>query len=142
MKFGLELVSVVSSDGVQSEREFLDHVVNEPDGVFPRVSGINLQRSDASCVVDGCVLVALQPATTFVFESQKLNINLDVMAWNLFLIPLVGGYGSFTTVLRKPIQAVSLEHIVDPLSGYFDLVIAVQVPSNTVRAKVVGASQM
>jgi hypothetical protein len=50
---GLELVPAVRADGRDAERELLDHVVDEADGVLLRVAGLDLQRSDARGVVDG-----------------------------------------------------------------------------------------
>ncbi len=103
MKFGLEFVTVVCADGVQAKRELLDHVVDEPDGVFLCMSGINFQGPDAGCIVNRCVLVTLQLKAAFINKSQKLNINLNVMTRDLFLIPFIAG-NIPTETLRKIFQ--------------------------------------
>jgi hypothetical protein len=57
VKFGLELMSVVGADSVHAERELIDKVVDERDGMLLIVPLINFERANASLVVDGCGLV-------------------------------------------------------------------------------------
>jgi len=92
VKFRLEFMSIFSTDRVQAKREFLHHVIDEPDGIFLRMLWIDFQDLDTGCIVDGDVLVTLQLAALFAYESQKLNINLNVMTRHLFLVALIAGY--------------------------------------------------
>ena len=101
--------------------------------------GIDSQCSDAGCIIDCSVLVTLQLMAAFIDKSQKLNVNLDVMTRDLFLVAFEGGYGALVTILRQPIHAMTLEHIVNTLARYFDLVITLQIPGNSIRAEVVAA---
>ncbi len=142
MKFGLEFMTIVSADFVQAKGELLDHVVDKPDGVCLGMFWIDFQGPDAGCIIDCSVLVTLQLMASFIDKCQKLDINLYVMTRNLFLVALVGGDRALATILWQPIQAMTFEHIVNTLTRYFDLVIAFQIPGNSIRAKVVGAPQM
>ncbi len=112
-KSRLEFISIVSTDCVQAKREFLDHVVDAPDGVFLGMLWIDSQGLDTVCIVVCCILVTLQLATTFVYKSRKLNINLYVMTRDLFLVALIDGYRALATILWQRIQPMSLEHVVD-----------------------------
>jgi len=69
-------MSIVSTDRVQARREFLDHVIHEPDDIFRRMLWIDFQGPNTGCIVDCGVLAMLQLAALFVYESQKPNINL------------------------------------------------------------------
>ncbi len=91
MKFRLEFMAIVSTDRVQAKQEFLDHVVDEPDGVFPSMLWIDSQGSDTGCIVDYCVLITLQLATAFVYKSKNSTSNLYVMTRDLFLAAFIGG---------------------------------------------------
>jgi hypothetical protein len=51
-------MAVVGPDGVDPEREALDHVVNERDRVGLVVLLVDLQGADARRIVDGGVLEA------------------------------------------------------------------------------------
>lgn len=79
---------------------------------------------------------------SFIDKCQKLDINWYVMTRNLFLVAFVGGDRALATILWQPIQAMTFEHIVNTLTRYFDLVTALQIPGNSIRAKVVGAPQV
>ena len=51
------------------------------------VALIDFESPDTGCIVDGRVLVSLDGLVVFVLESQKLNIDLNVMTKNLLLVP-------------------------------------------------------
>jgi len=69
------------------EGELLDHVVDEVDGVGLIVPVVDFQGPDACGVVDGGVLVTLDRSAIFAFERQELDVDLDVVPWDPFLIP-------------------------------------------------------
>jgi hypothetical protein len=82
---------VDEADGIFLGMPGINHVVDEADGIFLGMPGINLQGPDAGCIIDCSVLVTLQLMTSFIDKSQKLNINLNVMTRDLFLIAFVCG---------------------------------------------------
>ena len=88
VEFSLELVTIIGPDFFNPEWEFLDDMVNKVDGVCLGVAVINLKRSYTGCVINGRVLEPPCFLTTFSYECQELNVHLNVMARNLFLIPL------------------------------------------------------
>lgn len=61
-------------------------MVDEVDGIDLVVSAVDLEGPDAGCVIDCSVLVAFDDAAVFAFEYQELDVDLDVMARDLFLI--------------------------------------------------------
>lgn len=65
MELGLELVTPIGSDRVDSEGELLDDVIDEVDGVRLGVAAIDLQGADTRSVIDGCVLIATHRHTLF-----------------------------------------------------------------------------
>lgn len=79
---------MVRSNLADTEREFSDDMIHKVYGIGLGVLFVDLQRPDARSVVDGRVLETAHFLALFADESQKLNIHLDVMTWNLLLIAL------------------------------------------------------
>ena len=52
----LKLMAAVGADGMNPERELLDHVVDEVNRICLGMSPVDLQRSNAGSVVNGGVL--------------------------------------------------------------------------------------
>ena len=48
---------------------------------------IDFEGPDARCIINSGVLITLDALLVFVFECQKLNVNLNLMARNLLLVP-------------------------------------------------------
>ena len=86
MEFGLEFVTVIGSDLTNTEREFGDHCVNKVHCVGLCMTIIDLERSNAGRVINSSILIALYRLTVFSFKFQELDIDLYLMARNLFLI--------------------------------------------------------
>ena len=88
VELGLELMAIVRPDLAEAERKLFDDVIREIDGVGLGVLFLDLQGANARCIIDGCVLETTYLLTFFTDESQKLNIHLNVMTRDLFLIAL------------------------------------------------------
>jgi hypothetical protein len=88
VKLRLEFMSVIRPDLADPKWELLDNVVHEVYGIGLRVLFIEFQ-SPHSCRIIYCgVLETAYLFSLFTFESQELDVHLDVVPWNLFLIAL------------------------------------------------------
>ena len=56
MELGLELMSLIGAYGMDSERESINHMIHESDGISLCVALVDLKGSDASGIVHGVVL--------------------------------------------------------------------------------------
>ena len=99
MELRLELVATVGSDGVNPERERLDHIVEEVDGVLLGMPWVNLDGADARGVINGRELVATRRLAGLVSQLQERDIQLHVVPVDLlgvearsFAIPLSGDW--------------------------------------------------
>jgi hypothetical protein len=59
---------------------------------FSVVALINFEGSNASCVVNGSVLISLDRLVVFAFECRELNIDPGLVASDLFLISYGVGF--------------------------------------------------
>lgn len=126
----LELLTIVGADLLNAEREPLDDIVDEVDGVCLRVQAIDLQGPDACRVVDGCVL---EPPDWFAgpgLEIDELDIDLDVMPRHLLLVAAPRLYLTHATAGRQTIQPVALQNAVAALCRDAQALVAAQVPTD------------
>lgn len=86
VKLSLELMAVIRSNFADPERKLGNDVVNEVYGVGLGVLFIDFQGSHTRGVINGRELKAANLLTSFAFESQELDVHLDMMTRNLFLI--------------------------------------------------------
>ena len=86
MEFSLELMPVVCSDFTNAEGELFNDMVDEGDSAGLGMALIDFEGPDAGGIVDGCVLISFDRFVVFALESQELNINLNLMPRNLFLV--------------------------------------------------------
>ena len=82
------------------------------DGIGLVVAAVDLQSPNAGCVIDCGVLVALDDAATFSLEDEELDVDLDMMTRDLFLVTL-GVNGSRSGFARKTAQAVAPQNAID-----------------------------
>lgn len=141
MELGLELMPVIGSYFADSERKLFDHVVDKIDGICLGLPLIDLEGSDAGRIVDGGELEAADLLTAFSFEGQKLDVHLDVVAGDLFVIAL-GVDLAHPGAAREPVQPVALEDPVDAGIRDCDAVIALQIPDDPDRPQMVFAPEM
>lgn len=110
VELSLKFMAVICPDHFDPERKLIDDVIDKVDRVLLGMAGIDFQSPDAGGVINGCVLEAFDPMALFIFKEQKFNVDLDVVAWHLFLIALELGHRAFPTVLRQPVQAMPLQN--------------------------------
>jgi len=102
MELGLELVAVVSPYFLDAEGELFDDVIDEGDGICLVVLFKDFQGTDARGVVDSSVLESTDLLTLFSDKCQELDIHLDVMAGDLFVVSLSMHFAHARSA-RKPI---------------------------------------
>ena len=129
MEPGLEFVAIVGAHFPDPERKPGDDVVDEGNRVGLGMSVIDFERSDTGRIINGGVLVALDRLSVFIVEGQRLDVDLDLMARDLVLIPL-GVDLADARPARKPVQAMPPENAIDPGIRDFDAVIAGEVPDD------------
>ena len=106
VEFGLELVTIVWSDFADTERELVDDVIDEVDRVGLGMFFIDFERSDASGIINGCILEATCFFALLSDESQELNVHLDMVARDLFIVTLGVNFAKARSA-REPVQAVA-----------------------------------
>ena len=101
MELGLELMTVIRTHFSNAERELF-----EVDRVCLGVLFIDFEGSDTRCIIDRGILEPSYFLTPFPFKGQELNVDLNVMPRDLFLI-------TFSVELAhpgapwKPVEAVA-----------------------------------
>ena len=86
MKLGLELMPVISTYGFNSERKFINYVVNKINRTGLIVLLIDFQSSNARAIINCSLLKALNTLTALVVEEEKFNIPLYMMAWHFLFV--------------------------------------------------------
>ena len=141
MELGLEFVIIIRTDFTNAEWELFDDVVNEVNRVCLGMLLVDLEGANSGCIVDCRVLEAADLFAAFPFERQELNIHLNVMTWNLFLITF-GVQLAHSCASGQPVKAVALEDAVDAGVRDFDAVIARQIPDDPDWPEVIFAAQI
>jgi hypothetical protein len=142
VELGLEFVPIVCSHFPDAEREALDDLVDEQDGIGGLgVPVVDLESHDAGGIVDGGVLIALDRLPVFSSEDQKLDVDLDLMAWNLLLVTS-GVNLAKPCSPRQPVQAIALEDTGYAGSGDLDVMVAGQIPDDVHRPQMVCLPQV
>ena len=126
MELGLELMPIVGSHFADTEGELFDDMVDERDSAGLRVGLIDFEGPDAGGIIDVCVLISFDGFVVFALESQKLNINLDLLTRYLFLVRLGVDFAQFCAA-RQPADANALEDAINARTRYFDIVVAGQI---------------
>ena len=141
MEFGLELMTVIGADQLYTKREFLNHVIDEVDGTDLIVFLIDLKRPDACGIINGRILKALDFGAVLSLEDQELDVNLNVMARNLLVVAL-GVDPAKARSSGQPAHAIALQNAIDACTGYFDVMIACQIPHDPIGPQMIGLSEM
>ena len=121
--------------------ELFDDVFDEVDGIGLVVTAVDFKSPDAGCIIDCGVLIALCHAATFAFEDQELDVDLDMMARNLFLIPLCVN-GPRSGFAGKTAQAVAPQNAIDTGVRDSDVVITPHVPNDANGTEMVLLSEV
>lgn len=112
VEVSLELMTAIGTNRVDSEREFLDDMVNEIDRILLGMSLVYLQRSNTGCIVDSGVLETTDSLSFSILKPQELDINLDMMAGNCLGVTL-GVNCSTRSRPRQTIHPVTGENAVN-----------------------------
>ena len=112
-----------------TERELFNDVINEVDRACLSMLLIDFKGTNSGRIINCGELEPAHFLATFSFEVQELDVYLDVMPWNLFLIPF-GVQFTHTCASGQSIETVAFEDAVNPCIRDFDAVIARQVPDD------------
>ena len=126
MELGLKLVTVIGSDFADAEEESFDDIIYESNGAGLGMALIDFEGPDAGGIVDGGILVALDGLLVFVFECQKLNINLNLMPRNLFLVTLGVDFAKPGSPWQTTCP-IAFNDALDPGARDFDVMIAEEI---------------
>ena len=141
VKPGLPLVAAITANGMDAERELLDDVVDEVDRTPLVVFLVDLQGANASGVIDGRVLITTDLLPGPRRQRQKLHVDLDVMARDLFGVAARVD-GSPPDVARQRPDPVALERAVDARTRRCEPVVTLEVPGDPLRTEVIRGSQV
>ena len=123
VKLGLKLMASVSSNRMDTEGKFINHIINKLNGILLIVTGIDFQRPDSGSIINGCILKTPDSVAVKIPQRDELHINLDVMAWNLFGITSSVNGPAWRT-LRQASHITANESAVDTGYGCFNSMIA------------------
>ncbi len=141
MELGLKIHGHCQSGQCGCEKGTWRHVIDKIYGILLGIPSINLQGPDSSGIIHGRILKAADRLGMRSLELQKLYIDLDMMSGHLLFIAL-GLYRSFLSISGEPIQAISLENLVDYTRGDLQAMVPLQEPRDPELAQVVGLSQI
>ena len=74
----------VCPNRMDAEREFLNHIINELNGIVLIVPWVDFHCPDPGGIVNSCILKASYSVALKVPQRDKFNINLNVMAGDFF----------------------------------------------------------
>ena len=141
VELGLELVPIVRPHLPDTEREALEDIVDEQNGIRLGVPVVDLEGPHARGVVDGGILIAFDRLPVFPTENQELDVNLDLVARNLLLVTGRVNLSEPRTP-RQSVQAIALEDTGYAGSGDLDVMVAGKIPDDAHRPQVVGLAQV
>ena len=141
MEFGLELMTIIRAHLANAERELFNDVVDAIDGVCLSMLFVDLEGANSGSIVDRGVLEPTDLLASFSFESQKLNVHLNVMSWHLLLIAF-GVQLAHSCASGQPVKAVTFKDTIDAGVGDFDAVVARQIPDDPYWPEVILAPQI
>lgn len=97
---------------------------------------VDFQCPHVRSIVDRRILKAAELLTRWRHKIQELHIDLNVMAWDLFLIADRRNR-ALALPIRKAIELVSFENLVNSSWGNSDAMLAFQIPTDAHRAKMI-----
>src|SRR6202035_1586916 len=109
VKLSLKLMPIICLNGMYPKRKFSSDIIYKINCTFLIVLPIYAQSSGAGRIIDGGVLISFNPFSAFIVEERKLNVYLDAVAGNLFLISFKLFHGPFTLILRQAIHPIALK---------------------------------
>ena len=116
MELGLELMTVISADFSYPEWELVDDVIDEADRVSLGMLLVDFECTNTRSVINSSILEAAYLLALLSEESQKLDVHLDMMTRDLFVVAL-GVNFTHPCSARQPVQAIAFEYPVDGCVG-------------------------
>jgi len=141
MKLGLKLMAAICSDRMNTEREFLNHMIYKLNGIYLVVAWVDFQRPDPGCIIYCRILKTSDSMALKVPQRDKFDINLDVVAWDFFGISSSVNSPTWRT-LRQASHTVSNQSAIDTGNRSFNSVVALQVPCDSLRPEFIFLSQV
>lgn len=137
-----ELFAVIGLDLLDLERQFREHMVDEPDRSLLVMGRIGPQHPQSSAVINRRVLVVTLLASGLPKWLNELHIDLQRMAWALLLVTLPPCLFAFVTLRRRqPAQPEFLQDPPDPRRANGQVVVALEIHGDLVRAEMVLLTQ-
>ena len=116
MELGLELMTVISADLPDTERELVDDVIDKVDRVSLGMLLVDFECTNTRSVINSSILEAAYFLALLSDESQKLDVHLDMMARDLFVVALGMDFAQACSAWQ-PVQAIAFEYPVDGSVG-------------------------
>ena len=138
-ELGLELMAIAGPDFLNPERELFDDVIDEVLSVGLCVFVADLERPDASCIIDSGLLEPADFFAALASEGEELAVHLDVMARHLLVVALGVDFAQARSAWA-PANAIAAQNACYVSVRDFDVVIARQVPDDPDRSEVIFAS--
>ena len=141
MKLGLKLMTSVSSDRMDTEWKFLNHIINKFNGILLIMTRVYFQCPDTSGIINSCILKASDPVALKIPQRDKFDINLDVVTWDFFRISSRVNSTAWRCFRQTP-HSVSNKGVVNVGYRYLYAMITLQVPSYSFRLEFIYLSQV
>ena len=123
-------MGVIGSDFTNAEGKVFDASLDETVGAGLVMVFIDFEGPEAGSIIEKCVLATFGRFVFFAITSQNLNINLDLMNKHPFLVKL-GGNLALSCSARQSAVPILLQDEINASTGYFDVVVAHQIPDNS-----------
>ena len=141
VELSLPFVAAVGTDLLDAEWELFEDVIKETDRVLLGMSVVCPQGADPSRIINGSILVSLDPSSGIRLECQELDIELDMMAWYLFGVSLSMDLSPAGVPGQAP-ETIPDESPIYTVAANLDPVVALQVPHYSLGAEVIFLPKM
>ncbi len=134
-------MTAIRTNGMDAERELLDNVIDKIDCALLVMPSVDLQRADASGVIDGGELITTDFLAVLRGQGEELHVYLDLMTRNLLGVT-TGMDCSPSNLARQTPDPVALERAVDARRGSCKPLVALEVPRDSLRPEVILGTQV
>ena len=84
-------------------------MINKVDRAGLSVFLVDFECSNTRCIIDGSELETTNFLTVIALKHQELNVHLDMMAWNPFVVAFRMNF-SQASAARQTVDAMAFEH--------------------------------
>ena len=78
----------ISTDLLYTEREFVNDITNEINGIILGVARVNFQRPYPCRIINRSILIPFELFAFLVFKYQEFNVHLNVVTRHLLVVTL------------------------------------------------------